>query len=361
MKGILYRQKINEWKILVIFLFLFPSSLIACTAFSIKNGSKIILAKNLDWEIDNGIIIINKKGVFKTAFGCQENKLTWISKYGSVTFNQFGKEFPLGGMNEKGLVIEELNSWGETPDTCNKNQLNEFQWIQYCLDNYANVNELLEGIKDIVIVPLFLNLHYLISDSYGNTTIIEFYNNRAYIYTGDSLAYPVLSNNHYENSLKYLKNFKGFGGNLEVKPENTSGERFVKTAYLTEKLRNKSLSEEKAFEILDHVKQPDTQWSIVYDISEKKIHFKTSKNRSVRTLELSAFDFTCNTPVLFININEDKAGSYFSFKELLPENNRELLTKVFDKYSAHNSGQMDSTIFMELAEYGNFIKCEQKN
>ena len=32
--------------------------------------------------------------------------ISWTSKFGNVTFNQYGKEFPTGGMNENGLVIE---------------------------------------------------------------------------------------------------------------------------------------------------------------------------------------------------------------------------------------------------------------
>ena len=30
----------------------------------------------------------------------------WTSKFGSVTFNQYGKDNPMGGVNERGLVIE---------------------------------------------------------------------------------------------------------------------------------------------------------------------------------------------------------------------------------------------------------------
>jgi choloylglycine hydrolase len=26
----------------------------------------------------------------------------WTSRYGSITFNQYGREFPSGGINEKG-------------------------------------------------------------------------------------------------------------------------------------------------------------------------------------------------------------------------------------------------------------------
>ena len=94
-----------------------PYSSTACTSFVVKKDNRILLAKNLDWEISNGIILVNKKGVFKTAYCDCHRKLSWTSRYGSVTFNQFGKEFPLGGMNEKGLVVEELNSWGRTPES----------------------------------------------------------------------------------------------------------------------------------------------------------------------------------------------------------------------------------------------------
>jgi hypothetical protein len=74
--------------------------------------STILLAKNLDWPISDGYILVNKPGVKKNAFTNQHPRISWISKYGSITLNQFGKEFPLGGMNEAGLAIEELNSWG---------------------------------------------------------------------------------------------------------------------------------------------------------------------------------------------------------------------------------------------------------
>ena len=33
---------------------------------------------------------------------------SWVSKYGSVTFNQYGRELPTGGMNEAGLVVETI-------------------------------------------------------------------------------------------------------------------------------------------------------------------------------------------------------------------------------------------------------------
>jgi choloylglycine hydrolase len=67
-----------------------------------EKAGQVLLAKNLAFPIGEGIILINKRGVLKTAYISQYKKLSWRSKYGSITFNQFGKEFPLGEMNEAG-------------------------------------------------------------------------------------------------------------------------------------------------------------------------------------------------------------------------------------------------------------------
>ena len=67
-------------------------------------------ARTYDWHIDHGLLIVNKKGVAKRAMllNPAEKAAEWVSKYGSVTFNQYGREMPNGGMNEVGLVVETL-------------------------------------------------------------------------------------------------------------------------------------------------------------------------------------------------------------------------------------------------------------
>jgi choloylglycine hydrolase len=47
-----------------------------------------------------------------------------------------------------------------------------------------------------------------------------------------------------------------------------------------------------AFNILDKVRQPDfTKWSIVYDITNREIHFTTNKNAKHKTVQFKFFDF----------------------------------------------------------------------
>jgi penicillin V acylase-like amidase (Ntn superfamily) len=92
--------------ILIAITFLIHPSF-GCSAFLLKSNNQNIVGKNYDWTIENGRVLINKRNMEKIAYGVN-NPISWKAKFGSVTFNQYGQEFPNGGMNEKGLVIEAL-------------------------------------------------------------------------------------------------------------------------------------------------------------------------------------------------------------------------------------------------------------
>ncbi|MCD6376637.1 MAG: linear amide C-N hydrolase, partial [Caldisericaceae bacterium] len=147
--------------------------------------------------------------------------------------------------------------------------LNEFQWVQYQLDNSKSVDEVIKSLDKITISPLLFKLHYMVCDQHGQVAIIEFLEGKIKVYTGDKIVVPVLTNNSYQNSLKYLRHYKGFGGQRTVSNGTESQERFVRAATLI-KIGNK-LKENDAFNILNSVKQADTQWSIVYNLSAKEI------------------------------------------------------------------------------------------
>ena len=123
------------------------NDLSACTTFCLKGNHQVVLCKNLDWDFGFGMIEVNKKGLFKKAFvRGNETPIEWTSKYGSITFNQVGNEFPFGGMNEAGLVIEEASYfWTKYPAPDNRPTLNELQWIQYQLDNFSTIQEVIKS------------------------------------------------------------------------------------------------------------------------------------------------------------------------------------------------------------------------
>ena len=94
----------------------------------------------------------------------------WVSEYGSVTFNAIAREEPIEGINEKGLVIAGLwldNTQLPIPD--NRPAVDDMQWIQYMLDNCADIDEVIAEVNNVRISNQSqARLHYFLSDAKGN-------------------------------------------------------------------------------------------------------------------------------------------------------------------------------------------------
>jgi len=87
----------------------------ACTAFHAVRGGQHVVGKSYDWHTGEALVVINPRGVAKTAFlgHLADEPASWVSRYGSVTFDQYGPEMPSGGINEAGLVVEVLVRYPE--------------------------------------------------------------------------------------------------------------------------------------------------------------------------------------------------------------------------------------------------------
>ncbi|MFC7442225.1 linear amide C-N hydrolase [Laceyella putida] len=160
-----------------------------CTTFFLRNGEQRIVGKNLDIFYDDGCLFTNSRGLKKTALIMPpEQPLTWVSQYGSLTFSQTGKEFPVGGMNEKGLVVEQM-TLPETqyPEVDDRPAVKELQWIQYMLDTCCSAQEVLESAKLIRISQSTSHLHYLVCDPSGNA-ILEHADGKLATYSGDEIT-----------------------------------------------------------------------------------------------------------------------------------------------------------------------------
>lgn len=294
-------------------------SLFTCTVFG-RFDESIEIGKNLDWEIDDGLIFINNRAEQKESIKLPNKEvLQWKSKYGSITFNQFGKNLPLGGMNECGLVIEELSYSPTKYPENNKKSITELQWIQYNLDNFSTTKEVISNLSELSIIKFMFGLHYFVCDNFGDVAIIEFINNEIRCYNGNEIIVPVLSNNTYENSLRNLKNYTGYGGELMLKDSEDSMTRFVRTSNLL-------LANENSFSILDSVKQDDTQWSIVYSVSSKQISYKTRRYSRIKMIKFEDFMF-CNNTKSFIELNSDSIV-HKTYNNSIEQNS---LQRIFDK------------------------------
>ncbi|MEA3391597.1 MAG: linear amide C-N hydrolase [Candidatus Marinimicrobia bacterium] len=179
-------------------------------------------------------------------------------------------------MNEAGLVIEELSLFGQ-PYTCDESKqlLNEFQWVQYQLDNSANIPDVIQSLEKITIRHAIMNLHYLLTDRGGNTAVIECLETGVVVYSGEDLPFKALSNNNYKEGIHYLGFFEGYGGEMKVQHRRGSQERFVSAVSMLDHFTPEVDRISYSFHILNTVKQEDTRWQFVYDIKDLSITYKT--------------------------------------------------------------------------------------
>lgn len=304
----------------------------ACTSFVLEEDGTVLLGKNLDWPVGDGFVIINSRGIRKDALTEDEaGGFSWEARNGSVTFNQFGRGFPLGGINEKGLAVEELSYSPSKYPSSRRHALNEFQWVQYQLDNFGTVEEVISGLKDITISPLIARLHYMVADRKGTVAIIEFIEGELKCYSGADIIVPVLTNNSYENSIEYLKKHSGFGGARAVTDGSESPERFVRAATLIKnrkEMRGSLL--EKGIRILSSVRQIDTRWSIIYNLSEGRIDFRTDYTGGYRSIQLEDIDFGSG-PGIFDLSSIIEGEENIIFEDYSVEKNSRLLREVLRK------------------------------
>ncbi len=305
-----------------------------CSTFLLSHDDQHIFGNNYDWDLGDGLVVVNKRDVAKTAIN-YTNPVSWVSKYGSVTFNQYGREFPTAGMNEAGLTIGLMwLSEAEYPPPDGRPEIDNLQWIQYLLDNFTTVGEVIADDAAVRVAPLSTAaIHYLIADAQGGCAAIEFIGGTRVVFAKNDMPATVLTNSTYAESRAYLSRFKGFGGVLSAPGGNESLERVAKLATMILNYTDRELDDavNYGFDMLSHVSMGSyTKWSIVYDIHSRCIYFKTAAKRKIKSIALKKLDFSCEKPTKIIDINTGSSGDIT--KKLVvytPKKNKKLVRNTF--------------------------------
>lgn len=337
----------------------------------LKHGSEIIFGHNLDMPMPiPGLIVINKRGIYKEGTTWEEltsakseeyKKAKWISKFGSVSFNPLGVEFPDGGMNEKGLAIWEM-TLTDTDFLKDKSlpKLFMMQWMQYVLDNFITVEQVIKSTHEIVIDGW--DWHFFTADKSGNCACIEFWRGNPVIHTGENMPVSALCNTRYSGELDRLKRYDGFGGRWPVKMNDKNTPRFVHAAYM---LKNYDPAKSESiidygFDILNQMERGGTQWSVILDLKQGDVYFKTSIVNEIRRFSLNSFDLSNGTPRKLIDIDYNYEGDVKEkFADYSPVVNRTLVNKAIGIFSGERSfvielrakGITPEILINRLAEY----------
>lgn len=331
-----------------------------CSAFSSGIGANPLVAKSYDWALKPGIVFLNKRNVGKAAMylNPQPNPFRWVSKYGSVTFNQYGRELPNGGVNERGLMIEILwldSSQYPAPDA--RPGLNEGQWAQYALDNFATVEEMAANMDQVRLSPIFGLVHHLVCDRSGACAVFENIGGQLVVSRGEGVS--AITNSTYADSADYLKGFEGFGGTKSIPMVGyDSRDRFVRIAHLQKQFTDKSTQVEQvnhAFEMLKAVRKVGySGWNIVYDYTRSSVFFKyLPTGEGIREIDLRGLDFSCRTPVQAFDMTSSEAN--FAWHDYSYAENLALIRQAVE----HHKNQLPNpeTIAERVAKYPDMTKC----
>ena len=315
----------------------------ACSRLVYQGSSNgPITARSMDWfEQPDAKLWFFPKGMERNG-GAGANSITWTSKYGSIITSSYDIA-TVDGINEKGLVanvlfLEEAN-YGEISP--NEKTLSVGGWGQYVLDNYATVEEAVQGLeaKPFQLVTATFNdlvseglidplapplqailgglkfaLHLAISDTSGDSAIFEYINGKLEVHHGEE--YDVLTNdpafdeqlaiNTYWDAL--YKNLNPLQGGVFLPGTSNPSDRFVRAKYYLHKMDDQLISEKKknrrnelaaAFGIIRNISDPlglasfsigTTQWRTVADQNNiNPAYF---------------FEFTKNPNVFWADMNE---------------------------------------------------------
>ncbi len=313
----------------------------ACTTFCLQHGDALVFGRTFDWDVAEGMLVVNKRGVQKQSV-MAEPRARWISEHGSVTFNQHGREFPLGGMNDAGLVIEcmWLNDTVYPPPDA-RPALMASQWIQYQLDMSARLDDVLANMTRVRIGgenPAAL--HFLVCDRNGDCAAIEFLAGRVVIHRAETLPWPVLTNHPYEEARDFLRRIGDDRSSTRFHQASRSLRRF---AWAADGVAHYDPTHDRdpahdgdaiahAFTIIDRVTVPRTLLRVVYDLTGGRIHFDTGDPEERRHVDMRAFDYDCETPVLILDLATAGSGDVRpDFEPYTEEANLRLIRASFSK------------------------------
>jgi len=309
----------------------------ACTIFSLIDSNTNVVGKSNAWGLKQGYLIVNNRNIKKVGFVIgKDNLIKWTSQYGSVTFNQISQEMPNGGINEKGLVVEILSSSAKYPEKDKRKAINESQWIQFQLDNYENVDQVIASETILRIHRAASNMHYFICDRFGNRATIDFKNGLFKVYKNKELIIPVLTNTPYEF---LVRPDTSIGAKRSL---NESKLRFNIAKELITKRQElgQGFNEAFAWEIINKCKQDINNYNVVYNLKEMTISFNDPINNDIKIIDIRSINFDCSSNTKSISFTFSKPGKVNEF---------------FDTYTSDLNDKQIDIVYKQLSNEGRIV------
>lgn len=309
----------------------------ACTRFVYQGpDNNTITARSMDWKTDVGTNIwILPQGIQRDG-NAGPRSVKWQAKYGSVIASGYDIA-TTDGVNEAGLNANLL--WlveSEYPNAkkSNKPTLSLSLWAQYVLDNFATVAETVKALEKepfIVITDAvpgekrLATLHLSISDSSGDSAIVEYINGKQVIH--HSPKYQVMTNSPtFDQQLALNQYWKQIGGTVMLPGTNRAANRFARASFYVNaipKTADLQQSVASVFSVIRNVSVPfglnteeepnisSTRWRTVFDHKRQLYFFESAVSPNLFWVDLKKVDFSKQTgQVKKLDLGKDQGNIF---------------------------------------------------
>lgn len=302
----------------------------ACTRVVYEGPEGMIATgRTMDWKEDPQTnLYIFPRGLERK--GAESARtIKWTSKYGSVV----AAGYDIGicdGINEKGLVANLLFLPESVYETENDQRpvMGLSIWTQYVLDNFATVEEAVKELKNDkfkIDAPDLPNgvksrLHLAVSDSTGNSAIIEYLDGHVSIYEGKQ--YQVLTNSPAYNLQLAVNDYWRQVGGLNMLPgTNRSSDRFARASFYINAVAqtdDPEIAIPTVFSVIRNVSVPygistpdsphisSTRWRSVCDQKNLIYYFEKTVPMAVMNVDLREIDFSKNSGERVLKLTDGK-------------------------------------------------------
>ncbi|OQR89797.1 cysteine protease family C59 [Thraustotheca clavata] len=290
-----------------------------CSDFLLNSTSNVLSGRSMDFIVDlhttMEVVPIESKFIELTGH-------IWYNRYGFVSFNVENVPFAVDGLNTKGLSAAWLYLEGTKYPEYDVNDKRPAisNLCSYILGNYASIEQVIAGIKNIQPVGLdlsvlpqaqeagwgplkYLPMHLALHDAFGKSFVIEFLNGQTFV---------------FDNPLGVLTNAPSLQQQLErlstASPDMSysSTDRFQRlvrlnaafnqdefdTDTITISSDNAQNGVTRALHLLNSVVQPlvapsfASEWVLVRDHERKQLYVQSTQTSVLRRIALNQLEFT---------------------------------------------------------------------
>ena len=275
------------------------SSSLACSVIAAAPEAPALVGGNYDWTARGGIVFLSPRGQLKSAeLGHTfSTDAEWSSRYASLTVSQFGRDFPMQGLNEQGLAGMVLIGPSAYPSDGPEGIVTENLWLQYQLDRFATVAEVEAHIHDLGFQRLSASLHWFLCDATNDCAVIEFIGGRPSVRRGNDLPIRSLTNTSYEQAMSFYVRWQE---STSPMPEGyASSARFVRLAE-----RRSARSWLDLAETLDQVSLAGfTAFQSLFDLQNRSLTVRLDRGRW-HSINFENLPLDCGASLPMLNLSQ---------------------------------------------------------